>query len=241
MGFFPFFLCFLTWNRVLLTFDPCGLLCSTLRRFITSRHDVGARRDFVFSFLGLELEHSRQKSSFILYHGPLRPLSIPIRTPARTLCTMIIIYMTCLHHVSQLDPLDLNRTRTLARPSFYFLFVLIGSDIAFFYRQLESPNPITRPSLSSPARPLTRLSVFTWPSPCFILCLLALRLFCFIFHLPISLHPLIYLSLFFFFCFTSVIDSESGSPLHFLSTLSHDNGLSFSGFSPPPFFPLFPP
>lgn len=31
--------------------------------------------------------------------------------------------------------------------------------------RLETPNPITRPSLGSPACPLTRLSVFTWPSP----------------------------------------------------------------------------
>lgn len=128
----------------MLTLDSCGLLCSTLRRFITSQHDVGARRDFVFSFLGLELELSRQKSSFILYLRPPPP-PYPSRS-ARTLCTMIIIYMTCLHHVSQLDPLDLNRTRTRARtrPSFYFLFVLIGSDIAFFIVSwsLLTPSPV---------------------------------------------------------------------------------------------------
>lgn len=66
LGFFSFvFVFFLTWNRVLLTFDSCGLLCSTLRRFITSQHDVGARRDFVFP---LFRSRTRTLSPKIVFH-----------------------------------------------------------------------------------------------------------------------------------------------------------------------------
>lgn len=159
---------------------------------------------------------------------------------------MHIIYMTCLHHVSHLDPLDLNRTRTLARPSFYFLFVLIGSDIAFFIVSwsLLTPSPVP-PS----ARPLARSHVYQYlpgparvcfsassPAPSVLRHISSANLTAST-HISVS----VFLPFFSFFCFTSVIDSESGSPLHFLSTLSQDNGLSFSGSPPPPFFPPFPP
>lgn len=196
----------MTWNRVLLTLDSCGLLCSTLRRFITSRHDVGARRDFLFFPVSNSLAKNRL-SSYI--YGPLRPPNDP-DPHARTHT------MRNAHHIHDLSPPRLaigpprpEPDKDAQRPSFSFLFVLIGSDIAFFYRQLESPNPITRPSFGSPARPLTRLSVFTWPSPCVFFCLLPLRLFCVIFHLPISLHPLIYLTLFFCLFFLSFVSRLS--------------------------------
>lgn len=153
--------------------------------------------------------------------------------------------MTCLHHVSQLDPLDLNRTRTLARPSFYFLFVYIGSDIAFFIVSwsLLTPSPVP-PS----ARPLARSHVYPYlPGPA-VFYSLPPRAPSVLRHissanLTASTHisDSVFLPFFSFFCFTSVIDSESGSPLHFLSTLSQDNGLSFSGFPPPfPFLPFSP-
>lgn len=152
--------------------------------------------------------------------------------------------MTCLHHVSQLDPLDLNRTRTLARPSFYFLFVLIGSDIAFFIVSwsLLTPSPVP-PS----ARPLARSHVYPYlPGPARVLFSASSPAPSVLRHissanLTASTHisDSVFLPFFSFFCFTSVIYSESGSPLHFLSTLSQDNGLSFSGS--PPFFSPFPP
>lgn len=89
---------FLTWNRVLLTFDSCGLLCSTLRRFITSQHDVGARRDFVFSSFPVSNSNSLAKNRLSSYiYGPLRPPNDP-DPHARTHT------MHNAHHIHDLSP-----------------------------------------------------------------------------------------------------------------------------------------
>lgn len=157
------------------------------------------------------------------------------------------------HHIHDLSPPRLaigpprpEPDKDAQRPSFSFLFVLIGSDIAFFIVSwsLLTPSPVP-PS----ARLLARSHVYPYlPGPARVLFSASSPAPSVLRHissanLTASTHisDSVFLPFFSFFCFTSVIDSESGSPLHFLSTLSQDNGLSFSGFPPPLSFSPFSP